>query len=174
MLIIKEVHQQNCLLTYQGPITVNLVSFLGNYIKSFIDYDNKVLVRLFKIYIELTQNVSYYSAETMQVKNGVNCGVGWFTLQEFEDSFRITTGNRILKSDAAKLTGYCEEINNLKEEELRELKRKTRAQAMVRDVGAHIGLIQTSLTSGCKLDFSIESIDKVHSFFTISTQVFKQ
>ncbi|MBP1669835.1 MAG: hypothetical protein H6Q21_2201, partial [Bacteroidetes bacterium] len=68
MLIIKEVHQQNCLLTYQGPITVNLVSFLGNYIKSFIDYDNKVLVKLFKIYIELTQNVSYYSAETMQVK----------------------------------------------------------------------------------------------------------
>jgi hypothetical protein len=174
MLIIKEVHQQNCLLTYQGPITVNLVSFLGNYIKSFIDYDNKVLVRLFKIYIELTQNVSYYSAETMQVKNGVNCGVGWFTLQEFEDTFRITTGNRIMKNDAEKLTGYCEEINRLKEDELRELKRKTRAQAMVRDVGAHIGLIQTSLTSGCKLDFSIETLNKVHSFFTISTLVFKQ
>jgi hypothetical protein len=174
MLIIKEAHQQNCLITYQGPITVNLVSFLGNYIKSFIDYDNKVLVRLFKIYIELTQNVSYYSAETKQVKNGINCGVGWFTLQEFDDCFRITTGNRILKSDAPKLTSYCQEINNLNEEELRELKRKTRAQAMVRDVGAHIGLIQTSLTSGYKLEFDIENINKVHSFFTISTKVYKQ
>jgi hypothetical protein len=174
MLVIKEVHQQNCLITYQGPITVNLVSFLGNYIKSFIDYDNKVLVRLFKIYIELTQNVSYYSAETMQVKNGVNCGVGWFTLQEFEDSFKITTCNRILKPDGEKLTSYCEEINNLNEEELRELKRKTRAQAMVRDVGAHIGLIQTSLTSGCKLDYSIESFNKVYAFFTISTKIYKQ
>ena len=174
MLIIKEVHQQNCLLTYQGPITVNLVSFLGNYIKSLIDYDNKVLVKLFKIYIELTQNVSYYSAETMQVKNGVNCGIGWFTLQEFDDSFRITTGNRIRKADAEKLTSYCQEINGLNEEELRELKRKTRAQAMVRDVGAHIGLIQTSLTSRCKLDFSIETMNKVHSLFTISTIVYKQ
>ena len=109
-----------------------------------------------------------------RLKNGVNCGVGWFTLQEFDDSFRITTGNRILKTDAEKLTSYCKEINGLNEEELRELKRKTRAQAMVRDVGAHIGLIQTSLTSGCKLDFSIEPMNKVHSFFTISTKVFKQ
>jgi hypothetical protein len=173
MPAIKEEYQQNCLLTYQGPITVNLVSFLGNYIKSFIDYDTKVLVRLFKIYIELTQNVSYYSAETKEVKNGVNCGVGWFTLQEFKDSFRITTGNRILKSDGPKLTQYCNEINGLNEEELRELKRKTRAQAMVRDVGAHIGLIQTSLTSGNKLDFNIESINRSLSFFTISTKVVK-
>jgi len=173
MLIIKEEYQQNCLLTYQGPITVNLVSFLGNYIKSFINYDNKVLVRLFKIYIELTQNVSYYSAETMEVKNGVNCGVGWFTLQEFDETFRITTGNRIRKADAEKLTGYCKEINDLDEENLRDLKRKTRAQAMVRDVGAHIGLIQTSLTSGSKLDFSIDALSKIHSFFTISTNILK-
>ncbi len=174
MPVIKEEYQQNCLLTYQGPITVNLVSFLGNYIKSFINYDTKVLVKLFKIYIELTQNVSYYSAETKEVKNGVNCGVGWFTLQEYDDSYRITTGNRILKTDAQKLIQYCNEINVLKEDELRELKRKTRAQAMVRDVGAHIGLIQTSLTSGNKLDFSIEPINRSQSFFIISTQVIKQ
>jgi len=174
MPVIKEEYQQNCLLTYQGPITVNLVSFLGNYIKSFINYDTKVLVKLFKIYIELTQNVSYYSAETKEVKNGVNCGVGWFTLQEYDDSYRITTGNRILKTDAPKLIQYCNEINVLKEDELRELKRKTRAQAMVRDVGAHIGLIQTSLTSGNKLDFSIEPINRSQSFFIISTQVIKQ
>jgi len=172
--MITEEYQQNCLLTYQGPITVNLVSFLGNYVKSFINYETKVLVRLFKIFIELTQNISYYSAETKEVKNGVNCGVGWFTLQEFDDSFRITTGNRILKTDADKLINYCNEINVLNEEELRELKRKTRAQALVRDVGAHIGLIQTSLTSGSKLDYSIEPISKVHSFFIISTKVLKQ
>jgi len=174
MPLIKEEYQQNCLLTYQGPITVNLVSFLGNYIKSFINYDTKVLVKLFKIYIELTQNVSYYSAETKEVKNGVNCGVGWFTLQEYDDSYRITTGNRILKTDAQKLIQYCNEINVLKEDELRDLKRKTRAQAMVRDVGAHIGLIQTSLTSGNKLDFSIEPINRTQSFFIISTKVIKQ
>ena len=174
MPVIKEEYQQNCLLTYQGPITVNLVSFLGNYIKSFINYDTKVLVKLFKIYIELTQNVSYYSAETKEVKNGVNCGVGWFTLQEYDDSYRITTGNRILKTDAQKLIQYCNEINVLKEDELRDLKRKTRAQAMVRDVGAHIGLIQTSLTSGNKLDFSIEPINRTQSFFIISTKVIKQ
>lgn len=172
--MIKEEYQKNCLLTYQGPITVNLVSFLGNYIKSFINYDTKVLVKLFKIYIELTQNVSYYSAETKQVKNGVNCGVGWFTLQEFDDSFRITTSNRIMASDGDKLISYCNEINMLNDEELRELKRKTRAQAMVRDIGAHIGLIQTSITSGNKIDYSIEPVNKTQSRFTISTNINKQ
>jgi len=172
--MIREEYQQNCLISYQGPITVHLISFIGNYIKSLINYDVKIMVKLFKIFIELTQNVSYYSAESKQVKDGINCGVGWFSVQEFENSLKITTGNKILKTDAPKLINYCNEINSLNEEELRELKRKTRAQAMVRDVGAHIGLIQTSLVSGNKLNIKIDPISNIHSFFTISTEVTKQ
>ncbi len=172
--MIREEYQQNCLISYQGPITVHLISFIGNYIKSLINYDIKIMVKLFKIFIELTQNVSYYSAESKQVKDGINCGVGWFSVQEFDSCLKITTGNKILKTDAPKLINYCNEINSLNEEDLRELKRKTRAQAMVRDVGAHIGLIQTSLVSGNKLNFKIDPISNIHSFFTISTEVTKQ
>jgi hypothetical protein len=172
-MIIKTEYQDNSLLVYQGPVTVNLVSFLGNYIRSFLNHETKVLQRIFRIFIELTQNVSYYSAETRQVKNGVYCGAGWFSLQEFSDHYKITTGNHILVEHGSKLIIYCNEINSLNEEQLRKLKRDTRSQAMVRDVGAHIGLIQTSIISGNKLEYHILPESDSYSFFIISTKVDK-
>jgi hypothetical protein len=65
------------------------------------------------------------------------------------------------------------EINSLGEEELRELKRKTRSQASQRDIGAHIGLIQTGLITRNALELSIEHIDEKFSFFTITAKVNK-
>ena len=65
------------------------------------------------------------------------------------------------------------EINSLNEENLRELKRKTRSQANMRDIGAHIGLIQTGLITGNSIDLEIRPIDNKYSYFIISAKVNK-
>jgi hypothetical protein len=173
MFIPKE-YQERSLLMYQGVLTVNLISILGNHIRILPGHDPLLLQRIFKIFIELTQNVSYYSAENVEIKEGVFCGVGWVTLQEFGDSYYITTGNPIKTEHGPKLEQYCREINSLGEEALRTLKRKTRAQAMLRDINAHIGLIQTGLISGSKLDFQIADDDQSEKIFRISAKVIKE
>ncbi len=73
MFIPKE-YQEKSLLIYQGVFTVNLISILGNQIRVFPDHDPLILQRIFRIFIELAQNVSYYSAEHIEIKSGVFCG----------------------------------------------------------------------------------------------------
>jgi hypothetical protein len=45
---------------------------------------------------------------------------------------------------------------------------------MIRDVNAHIGLIQTGLISGSKLDFQISDEGRDDKFFRITAKVIKE
>jgi len=172
MLISKE-YQEKSLLIYQGVFTVNLISILGNHLRLMPDHDTLLLQHIFKVFIELSQNVSYYSAETIEVKQGVFCGIGWVSVQQLNDNYKITTSNLIKPEHGPKLLHYCHEINSLDEESLKILKRKTRAQAMLRDTNAHIGLIQTGIISGSKLDFEVSENIENSKFFRISATINK-
>ena len=171
-MCIDNEYQKDSLLMFKGAFTVNLISILGNHLRLLINYDSKTFQKVFKIFIELTQNVYYYSVETTDLGDGIHGGSGWVSVQESADSFRITTGNKIHSEDAPKLVQYCNEINSLNDEEHRKLKRDTRSQAMVRDTGAHIGLIQTSIVSANKLAFSITENDN-HGEFVLSATIQK-
>ena len=169
--MFKEGYDTESLVSFKGPLTVGLLSFLGNYLKSIIKLEHALEKRIFRIFIELTQNVSYYSAETIAVESGINSGIGWFTVKKVNKHFIVSTGNLIIREDGFKLIRNCDEINSLNDLELRELKRKTRSQAMERDVGAHIGLIQTSILSRSKLNYKVTELDDKHSYFTISVNI---
>lgn len=170
---ITDEYQENALLLYKGAFTVNLISTLGNQIKLLPEIDFRVVQKLFRIFMELTQNVSYYSAKTVHIKSGVSCGSGWVSLQNMEDYFQITTGNRIHPEHGGKLESYCTEINSFDEIALKKLKRDIRSQALARDTGAQIGLIQTSIISGHKLDYKILSDHSDKDFFILSTRTLK-
>lgn len=167
-------HLTNNLLWYHGPINIDLVSFMSNYLKNNIHTHGIVLGRLYKVFIELIQNVSYYSARQQNESKSFGSGVGWIKVDEFDKHYTISTGNLILKEHASVLEKNASEINMMDEEALRNLKRKTRTQASVRDIGAHIGLIQTGLITGNDLELSIEPYDDKHAFFIISAQVNKR
>jgi hypothetical protein len=173
-MIIKKEYQENSLLIYQGALTVNLISILGNHLRLLLNHDFKALQKIFKIFIELTQNVSYYSAEMIEVNSNVNCGTGWVSVQETEAHFCVTTGNVIKPEHGSTLIRYCQEINALGEDELRKMKRDIRSEAMVRETGAHIGLIQTSILSGNKLDFSVTEESGFKHVFTLTARINKE
>jgi len=171
--MFKVGYDNESIVSFKGPLTVGLLSYVGNSIRGIIKAEHSLEKRLFRIFIELTQNVSYYSAEVVEVEKGIKSGVGWFVIKESNNHYVVTTGNLIIRSDGFKLIRNCDEINSLNEKELRDLKRKTRSQAIERDVGAHIGLIQTSLLSGSKLNYKVTELDGDHSFFTISVDIKK-
>jgi hypothetical protein len=171
---IAKEYQENSLLVYKGAFTVNLISILGNQIRLLPEIDFKTAQKLFKIFMELTQNVSYYSAEVVNVKSGVTCGAGWVTLQQLGDHFKVSTGNMIKQEHGPKLIEYCKEINSFDEGQLRKLKREIRSQALERDTGAQIGLIQTSIISGKKLSFEILQEDQKDYMFIITAETSKE
>jgi hypothetical protein len=167
-------NQEKSLLIYKGAFTVNLISILGNQIRLLPEIDFRIVQKIFRIFMELTQNVSYYSAEIVSVKSGVSCGCGWVSVQDFDDYMKVTTGNRILAEHGPKLLTYCNEINSYDNEQLRKLKRDIRSQALERDTGAQIGLIQTSIISGNKLDIKITDEIASDDYFTISAITSKE
>lgn len=164
------------ILSYHGPLNIDFISFSANYIRDIIQADPKVVKKIFKVYIELVQNVSYYSAHVRENAKSPDSrrGIGWYYIDELADHYLISTGNLIAKSHGPILEKNCEEINSLNETELRDLKRKTRSQASVKDIGAHIGLIHTGLISGSPLDVKITPVDDDHSFFRIKVIIDKQ
>lgn len=172
-MMFKEDYDNESLISFKGPLTVGLLSFLGNSLRKVIKVEHALERKIFRIFIELTQNVSYYSAEFVEVEKGISSGIGWFVIKELKDHYTVTTGNLIIREDGFKLIRNCDEINSLNERELRELKRRTRSQAIERDVGAHIGLIQISLVSGNQLNYKVKELDGVHSYFTISARIDK-
>ena len=172
-MFINKDYQEKPLLIYQGVFTVNLISMLGNQIRLLPDHDSLLLQRIFKVFIELSQNVSYYSNEMVEIKPGVSCGAGWISVQGLDDCYRVTTGNLIKPEHGPKLEKYCQEINAMDDESLKILKRRTRAEAMLRDTNAQIGLIQTGLISGNKLDFEVSTDETQLSFFRISAIIGK-
>jgi len=163
----------NSVICYHGPINIDLVSFFSNFLKQHIKANTIVSGRIYKVMIELMQNVSYYSVDQFHIERSFGSGIGWFRIDEETNAYTITSGNKILKEHGHVLERNCNEINTLDEESLRELKRKTRRQASVRDIGAHIGLIQAGLITGNSLMLKIKPIDKTYSFFTISVKVNK-
>jgi len=173
-MIIKNEYQENALLLYQGALTVNLISILGNHLRILINDDFKGLQKIFKIFVELSQNVSSYSDEKREVNNDVFCGVGWVSVQETDTHYRVSTGNVIKPGDGPKLIRYCQDINSLSEENLKKLKREIRSEAMVRDIGAHIGLIHTCLLSGNKLDYIVAEEPGSRLSFTLTTRINKE
>jgi hypothetical protein len=86
----------------------------------------------------------------------------------------VTTGNLILEEHGPKLLNYCSEINAYNNEQLRKLKKDLRSQALERDTGAQIGLIQTSIISGNKLDIRLASSQQKNDYFIISAIVSKE
>ena len=162
--------KDNILLSFTGPITIHVRTFFGNFIKVVVDQNYKVVNKLFKTFIELTQNVAFYSAEKMRIEN-VDVGVGKFSLMTNDKFFNFNTGNRILKEHGPILKSYCEEINTLGLNGLRELKREKRKQSSVKDVGAHIGLIHVGIITENKLTYEIKEINDTISYFKIGVQI---
>ncbi len=163
----------NSIICYHGPINIDLVSFFSNYLKQHIKANSIIVSRIYKVLIELIQNVSYYSVDQFNIDRHFGSGIGWFRLDEDDETFKITTGNKILSEHGPVLQKNSNEINALDEESLRELKRKTRSQASMRDIGAHIGLIQTGIITGNTLDLEINPIDETYSYFIITAKVNK-
>ena len=169
----RERHPSN-ILSYQGPFNLRLIASMGNHLKKILNGNNGPVNRIFKVFVELTQNVANYSAERLKVNEKEEEGVGWFTVFDKNNTYEITTGNVIHKKHGSILVKNCKEINKLNETDLRKLKRYTRMLANVKDVGAHIGLIQTGMIAENPLKYQVTRIDEKYSFFTISVDILKQ
>lgn len=165
---------KDILMSYNGPFDSQVLSMFGQNIQHSISENKKLNKTIFKVFIELAQNVSYYSEEKEQTQKGEPAGVGTFIIQSFEDYYLFILGNPINKKHKDILSDKCTKINSLDRNQLREYKRELRNLPQGERGTGNIGLIQAALLSRNSLDFRFLNINEEHSFYIIAVKINKQ
>lgn len=158
-------------ISYKGPFDKHVLSVIGNYIKIIIAKSSTVSKKIFKIFIELAQNIAFYSDEFSKLDKEV--GVGILVIRESDEKFFLHSGNKVKSEDVFPILDKCEVINSLDREGLRAYKREQRNLPRGIKGGAHIGLIQVALTSANPLDIKVTPINDEYSFFSVTVVVDK-
>ncbi len=173
MSMISGINDQKVKMAYKGPFYIDVLSYLGGHLRHMYKCKPLTCNRLYKIFFELTQNVAKYSAEMCNMYQHYRYGgVGSFMIEENANYIKISTTNIIKKEDAPVLLRYCEEINSMSLEALKEFRSvKRRPQPEPNDSGAFIGIIQIGIITRNKIECKIDPISEKHSLFTISAKV---
>ncbi len=167
--------QQNILVSYKGPIDERIMSVIGENIEVVTSSgDAKAKSKIFKVFMELAQNVWLYSAETCNVGNGRVMGMGTLVIGEFGNYYTFVTGNVVKNSDIEPVIEKCEKINSLDRDSLREYRREQRRLANEgKKNSGNIGLIQVALTAESPLDIELTPVNDEESFFSIAVKIEK-
>lgn len=164
------------LLYYKGPFDELILTKIGNYLRTKFSQTPKAGSKIFAIFIEMAQNISYYSAETDLFDDSVKTyGIGTIVVNELADSYKLISGNMVTHDIAQEIIEKCRAINTLDTEGLRNMKKEMRSLPRRDDhKGGNIGLIQMAIKSENPLDVETKAFDEVHAFLTISTTIDKK
>lgn len=156
-------------LFYKGVFNSKVLSVLGKYILQGIDNGSVVSEKLFKIFIELSQNISFYSAE--KSNDELKEGLGIISISYEDNHYLLSAGNIIDNSDMVKLTDKLKLIETLDRQGLRDLRRQRRHLERGDKGTANVGLIQVALTSENPLNFNFKRINDEYSFYSLLVTV---
>ncbi len=161
------------IISYKGPFDAQVLSVIAENIEYSLSSDPRVSRKIFKIFIELAQNISFYSLERLRTDSGAMFGAGVLILREFDEHYSFATGNMIKNTSVLPLIQKCEAINILEREKLRQYKRKLRNMPSGVPGGGNIGLVQVALTADYPLEYNVVSIDNHRSFYVLNVRVNK-
>ena len=164
----------NVLICYRGPVTPIILKEISKDIRVRFSNNIQVSKKIFAIYMELAQNIHYYSSEKINLINRKD-SIGTILLTQNDKFYKFSFGNLIENHYLDEILDTCDEINSKDREELREFKREKRsAPRGERSKGGGIGLIQVALTSRNPLKVEHRAIDPEHSFLSLTVSVSKE
>jgi predicted ATPase/serine phosphatase RsbU (regulator of sigma subunit)/tRNA A-37 threonylcarbamoyl transferase component Bud32 len=174
----RQLIENDIMLCFEGKMTQGVLIALVETLKEKLavhnnDAPQQMIRKIYGVFVELAQNIQNHSLEQV-VTEQQKIGVGIIVIRENEQQFVITSGNKISNSSAEKLQAYCDTINLLDEESLKQLyKEKLHTARQHKAVGAGIGLIEIIRKSGHPIMYNTQTMDENTQFFTLSINLFK-
>ncbi len=168
-------NSKGVLLSYKGPVTEVIMAEISRDIRDKLSSNPSASRKLFAVFMELAQNILFYSAERITFANR-NDSVGILLITENENDYTFSCGNLVENKQLEELLESCDAINTLDREDLRKFKREVRSRPVQdeRSRGAGIGLIHVALTSRHPLQVEHRKLNERHSFFALSVRVSKE
>ncbi len=170
-LMIKK--DPDSLVSYKGPITPSVIATISDHLRKKVDISEKITRRLFSVFIELAQNMQYYSSEVIHYANEEE-RIGWIQLFEKSDRYELKCGNALEQDKVHKLAEHCKIINQLNKDGLRKLKRDRRKTKLDKSKkGAGIGLVQVAILAGNPLEVNTLNLGKQFSCIVLKITINK-
>lgn len=163
--------REDVIISYKGPVTDVILSEISRDIRHKFAEDRKTSKRLFSVFIELAQNILYYSSEKINFADRRD-SIGTILITKQKEGHTFSCGNLVEVHFVEQLLESCEKINSLDRDGLREYKREMRmAPQSERSKGAGIGLIQVALTSRSPLKVEARPVNDEYSFFSLTVKI---
>ncbi len=177
----------SAVLYYKGPFDKDILANISLQLRRRFADNPRMSAKLFSIFIELAQNIAYYSEESNffydeNVKKDIkysddtrkNNGVGTVVIHNEDKEIILSAGNLVPTEKVKEIVAKCEEINALSIDELRALKKEVRSlERTEHQKGGNIGLIQVALKSEHPLQVEFKKVDDRNSYFIISSTIEK-
>lgn len=168
-----QISHENVVLSYKGPLTNILLSEFSRDIREKLQSEPVIGKKVFAIFMELAQNVLFYSKEENLFGENRD-KVGTLVILNTDEYYRIITGNLVFKKSLPLLEEKCRIINSLDRDALREYKRLLRNSPRGEESkGGGIGMVQAALTSESPLEYEINELLGDYAFFSIAVNVAK-
>lgn len=163
------------LIYYKGPFDELILNKISDFLRHKFPGTPKLGKKLFSVFIELAQNISYYSAENNVFGTETDrYGVGTLMIYDSSDKYILTAGNLAEKKYANEMVEKCEKLNQMASEELQALKKEIRSKPRYeKQTGGNIGLVHIALKAQNPLTIEMRPQDGKYVFFSITTEVSK-
>jgi hypothetical protein len=168
-----KILSENILISYRGPLDKKVLNLLGTNVKGLLNDKPIIAKKIFKIFVELAQNIALYSAEQQPGFDNELQGVGIILVKDLGSDYEFIAGNYIKNIDLHRFIEKSNHINAMHKEELRKFKREQLLLPDGESGGANIGLVQAVLLSDKPLQIHAEPYNEDSSFLVIGVKISK-
>lgn len=166
--------KNDVIVSYRGAFDPKVLTTIAFNLESAVSDGTRGFSRkVFKIFIELAENISYYSSEREPLGFQDSAGAGIMMVKDLKDFVYFSAGNLVETDDQKKLEAKIEKVNKLDREGLRAFKRDLLDMPKSRFGGANIGLIHIALLSGHKLQYQMLNVGGGKTFFVLKIRIDK-
>ena len=169
-----DINEDDVIMSYSGPFDTDILKVYGEKLKTLTKLHPQAGRKLFFTFIELAQNVSFYSNEKSKISDKKTAGAGTVIIGESKDKYFFVSGNVIFFNSVDTLQRKIKIINSLDREELRKYKREQRNLIPGSNGNAHIGLIMTALSTKRDINANVLKIDNKNYYFSIFVEIDKK
>ncbi|MBY0577989.1 MAG: SiaB family protein kinase [Burkholderiales bacterium] len=173
----EEITEKGIFLTFSGILTHDFLIKLGTTLKSSMslyNVDSNIVLKIFALVVEQSQNIIFYSAERLPVSspNNEKMGIGTITVGLQGQHFFVLCGNRIANENVEKLRNKLVPIQKMGKDELKQYyKEQRRMDPDESSKGAGLGLIEMARKASQPIEFAFRKLDEGYSFFTLKTVI---
>jgi hypothetical protein len=170
----EQFSREGIMMCFNGPFCHSIIEEMGTAVKNYLeaeDITRMAVQDVFAVYIEMAQNVRNYQIQR-NLPTG-DTGPATILIAKQGETYAVTSGNVIMKTDIAPLVSRIDHINSLDSAALKKLiRQQLRSETPPGALGAGIGLMEMARRSNAtKLEYSVQDIDRVYSFFTLTVHI---